>query len=148
MMLNTEPWWWTYGMTHASQCSFTVGVHGTRYRAALIGIEWKRFAAYWGKNRLCCLQKVGHSLTLCKWERFAACWEPISSACVCDLEANVAHRGGSNQKYRNKMAESRDSVTGKYFMWIKVIYTTFYMSNRLGLLFICYTNAVRSNRIL
>ena len=26
-------------------CTLTVGVHGTRYRAALIGIEWKRFAA-------------------------------------------------------------------------------------------------------
>ena len=28
------------------QETVTVGVHGTRYRAALIGIEWMRFAAY------------------------------------------------------------------------------------------------------
>ena len=44
------------------------------------------------------------------------CAESQSVRRVCYLEANVVHRGGSNQKYRNKMAASRDSVTGKYFM--------------------------------
>ena len=50
--------------------------------------------------------------TLCKCETR----ESQSVRGVCDLEAYVVQRGGSNQKNQSKMAVSRESVTGKYFM--------------------------------
>src|SRR4029434_2205136 len=80
--------------------------------AALIGNEWRRSPVRRATNRRRLPSKVDEPLTLCK------CGPGGNQSVrrVCYLEANVVHRGGSNQKYRNKMAASRDSVTGKYFM--------------------------------
>src|SRR4029434_2748860 len=87
---------------------FHLGVN----RPALIGNEWRRSPVRRATNRRRLPSKVDEPFTLCK------CGPGGNQSVrrVGDLEANVAHRGGSNQKYRNKMAESRDSVTGKYIM--------------------------------
>ena len=122
---------------------FHLGVN----RPALIGNEWRRYPVCWATKRLRRPFKVDDSLTSCKCGPRGN----QSVRCVWELEADVVQKGGSNQKNQSKMAESRESVTGTYFMWIKVntgVYTTFICLHRLGLLFIYYTNTVRANRIL
>ena len=116
-------------------------------RAALIGNEWRRSPVRRATNRRRLPSKVDEPLTLCKCGPGGnqSVWR------VWELTAEIVQMGGSNQKNQSKMAESRDSVTGKYFMWIKVntgVHTTFICLHRLGLLFIYYTNTVRANRIL